>query len=193
MLSDPVSVALRVAEALQACGARYVVGGSLASSISGEPRSTLDVDLVVEMAVEQVATFLKALGEEFYADSDSLRRAIRDRSSTNLIHYPSSTKVDLFVSGGTPLDGEQMERRRRVRVGGDPDRHLYVYTPEDILLQKLRWYRLGGEVFDRQWSDVLGIVVVQGRRLDADYLRRGAEVLRVSDLLERVLDAGHDA
>lgn len=80
-----------------------------------------------------------------------------------------------------------MSRRVRVQVAADPDRFLYVYTPEDILLQKLRWYRLGGEVSDRQWRDVLGIIAVQDRALDDAYLRSGADLLAVTDLLDRAL------
>jgi hypothetical protein len=75
-----------------------------------------------------------------------------------------------------------------VQVASDPDRFLYFYTAEDILLQKLRWYRLGGEVSDRQWRDVLGIVLVQGPALDEGSLRDGACTLGVADLLERALD-----
>lgn len=96
-------------------------------------------------------------------------------------------KVDLFVVGGSALDEEQMRRRQRVEVTRDPVRHLYVHSPEDILLQKLRWYRLGGEVSDRPWRDVLGILLVQERGLDLEYLRRGAGVLGVSDLLVKAL------
>jgi hypothetical protein len=190
LLTDPITIALLVARALEACDVRYLVGGSVASSLTGEPRSTLDVDLVVAMSEADVEPFLSALGKEFYADADALRRAIRGRSSANLIHYGSSTKVDLFIAGGTPLDEEQLARRRRVRVRNEPEGHLYVYAPEDILLQKLRRYRLGNEVSDRHWRDVLGIVLVQGDALDEDYLRRGAAVLRVSDLLERALGEG---
>jgi len=187
VLTDPTRVALEVADALEKCDVRYLVGGSIASSISGEPRSTLDIDLVVAITEADVQPFFEALGPGFYADAESLRRAIRERSSANLIHYATSMKVDLFVVGATPLDGEQMRRRERVRISTDPDRYLYVYTPEDILLQKLRWYRLGNEVSDRQWRDVLGIILVQDNRLDQAYLRRGADVLGVSDLLERAL------
>ena len=190
MVSDPIDVALRVASALEACSARYLVGGSLASSISGEPRSTLDVDLVVALKESEVSRFVDALGSDFFADSNALRRATREKSSANLIHLDSSTKVDLFMIGGSPLDETQMERRQRVRIATDPDRYLYVYTAEDILLQKLRWYRMGNEVSDRQWRDVLGIVLVQGDGLDDPYLRRGAQALDVSDLLERVLVEG---
>jgi hypothetical protein len=187
LVSDPVRVALIVAEALEACRVRYLVGGSLASAVSGEPRSTLDVDLVVELSEKDIVPFLAALGDRFHVDSDALRRAIRERSSTNLIHYATSTKVDLFMAGGSPLDKQQMDRRQRVQVSTDPDGWLYVYTPEDILLQKLRWYRMGNEVSDRQWRDIMGIILVQGDRLDQAYLRHGAETLGVSDLLQRAL------
>ena len=166
---------------------RYLVGGSLASSVSGEPRSTLDVDLVVELTEKDIEPLVAALGDRFHVDADALRRAVRERSSANLIHYETSTKIDLFVTPGSPLDRKQMERRQRVRVSSDPDGWLYVYTPEDILLQKLRWYRLGNEVSDRQWRDVLAIILVQGERLDQAYLQEGANALGVSDLLRRAL------
>ena len=187
MVTEPFQVALQVANALEQCGVRYLVGGSLASSVSGEPRSTLDVDLVVSLELDHVEPLLALLGDEFYADAETLREAVRTQSSANLIHRGTSTKVDLFVLGGSPLDEEQMARRVRLRVTSDPEQFLYVYTPEDILLQKLRWYRLGDEVSDRQWRDILGIVMVQGDRLDEPYLRRGARILGVTDLLDRAL------
>ena len=164
---------------------RYLVGGSLASSISGEPRSTLDVDMVVALTEANIDRFLSLLGDDFHADSESLRRAVRERSSANLIHVGTSTKVDLFILGGTPVDEEQMDRRQRVRVASDPARYLHVYTAEDILLQKLRWYRLSDEVSDRQWRDVLGIMLAQEAALDGAYLDRGAAKLGVRDLLDR--------
>lgn len=185
VLPDPIRVALLVATALDACAIRYTVGGSVASSISGEPRSTLDIDIVVAMSERDVHPFVAALGSEFYADPDGLRRAIRERSHANLVHHATSIKVDLFIEGGTPLDADVLDRRQRVQVAIDPDRHLFVHTPEDILLQKLRWYRIGGETSDRQWRDVLGILVVQSGRLDETYLQRGAEVLGVTDLMEK--------
>ncbi len=186
--ADPIQVALRVAEALESCGVAYVVGGSVASSITGEPRSTLDVDIAIAMTEQQVEPFLAALGDEFYAERDSLLRAIREKKSANLIHQETSTKVDLFISGRSLLDAQQMERRERVAVMSDPERYLYVYTPEDILLQKLCWYRGGGEISDRQWRDVLGILRVQGNRIDTTYLRRSASTLDVRDLLDRALE-----
>jgi|SRR5436190_5855840 len=94
-------------------------------------------------------------------------------------------KVDLFVAGGTPIDTDLLDQRLSVFVGENPAIRIYVHTAEDILLQKLRWYRMGGETSDRQWRDVLGIVRVQGDRLDREYIAKQAEKLAVTDLFAR--------
>ena len=181
---DAITIALQVTSALDALGVVHTIGGSIASSMAGEPRSTIDVDIVADLKAEHVAGLVAALQQDFYLDETALRRAVADLSSANLIHHETSIKIDLFIAGGTPLDRQQLARRLRVDVGG---RTLHVHPPEDILLQKLRWYRKGGEVSDRQWRDVVGIVRVQGTRLDRTYLYSQAPVLGVADLLDRAL------
>ncbi len=182
---DPIATALLVVRHLDAMQIPHTIGGSIASSFAGEPRSTVDIDIVVALEERHVEALVAALSAEFYVDADALRQATRTRSSTNLIHQATQLKVDLFVAGGTPLDARQIARRQAVDLGDG--RRLHVHPPEDILLQKLRWYRRGGEVSDRQWRDIAAIVRVQGGRLDRDYLREGAGILGVTDLLDRAL------
>ena len=181
---DPIAVAVAVTEALDALGILNTIGGSLASSFAGEPRSSVDIDVVAALTADHVGKLVEALARDFYIDEDAVRRAVRDRSSVNLIHHASHLKVDLFVAGGTPLDDQQLQRRRAVVVHG---RTIHIHPPEDILLQKLRWYRNGGEVSDRQWRDIVAIVRVQGPALDRQYLEAYAPTLGVADLLERAL------
>jgi len=187
--ADPLAVAAIVTNALERLGIRYSIGGSFASSFAGEPRSTLDVDVVVAMTPLQSDALADALGSEFYFDRDRMRDAAATCGSANLIHSAHAIKVDLFVAGGTPLDLQLLDRRRAVTIG-DPPRAFFVHSPEDILLQKLRWFRLGGELSDRQWRDIAGIVRVQGKRLDRAYLVDGAARLGVQDLLQRALSVG---
>ena len=96
--------------------------------------------------------------------------------------------MDLFIAGGTPLDELQLRRRRRVTLA--PGRTIYVHPPEDILLQKLRWYRQRGETSDRQWRDVLAIIRVQGPAPDRYYLSANAPAVGVADLLLKALTEG---
>ena len=184
---DPIAVALSVGQTLDALGVRYTIGGSLASSVAGEPRSTVDIDFVVALDSAQIPRLVAALGTDFYADTDALQRAVRNRSSANLIHHATQLKVDLFIAGGTALDEQQLERRQAIETTAG---RLYVHPPEDILLQKLRGYQAGGGTSDRQWRDILGIVRVQGTRLDREYLAVNAPVLGVADLLTRALQEG---
>ena len=126
---DPIATALLVVRHLDSLQIPHTIGGSIASSFAGEPRSTVDIDIVVALAA--------ALSAGFYVDADALRRAIRTRSSTNLIHQATPLKVDLFIAGGTPLGARQIAPRLAVDLGDG--RRLHVHPPEDILLQKLRW------------------------------------------------------
>ena len=187
---DAIAVAAVVADALGSLGLPYSIGGSLASSVSGEPRSTLDIDMVVAFEERDAAAIAAALGDQFYVDERAVARAARDRSSVNAIHVESSIKVDMFAAGGSALDGEILRRRLLMTFGDERDEQLWVHSAEDILLQKLRWYGLGGASSDRQWRDVLGLVRVQGDRLDLAYLKAGAQRLGVVDLLNKALNAG---
>ena len=187
MPGESTRIILFVTQTLEQIGVAYAVGGSLASSLHGVMRSTLDVDIVADMRLEHIAPLVAALAEEFYADDEMMREAIKRHSSFNLIHYETAFKVDIFVRKLRPFDQMQLERRRTSVIANDPERSIYVTSPEDTVLAKLEWYRLGGEVSDRQWRDILGVLKTRAGELDLDYLHTWARELKVSDLLERVL------
>lgn len=163
------------------------LGGSYASSVHGLPRQTQDVDFVAELTAETAAAFADRLRGEFYVDPAAAARAARGRNSFNLIHLESAIKVDVFILGDDPFDRVEMERSREIRLDPAEPSGVPVKSPEDTVLRKLRWFRDGGETSERQWLDVLGVLRVQGARLDRPHMQRWATHLGVADLLDRAL------
>lgn len=178
-----------VAQALQELRVRFYVCGSVASSAHGEMRATADIDVVAELQTEQVAPFIKLLGEMFYADEVSMKEAIARRSSFNLIHQGTFIKVDIFAPKDREYDKQVLERCTVEKLGSSDDSiEAPVSQPEDIVLAKLEWYRIGGETSDRQWRDILGVLKIQCFDIDIDYMQKWAPEIGVADLLERALD-----
>ena len=118
-LEDSFRAALQVIDTVEGLGVPCFLGGSLASTIYGIPRSTLDADIVADLESEHAAPLVEALGDAFYADLDAIQEAIRDRSSFNVIHLATAFKVDVFIPKQRPFDRIQFERAIAQRV--DPE------------------------------------------------------------------------
>jgi len=175
-------------EALGRAAIPYMVGGSTASGIHGIYRTSLDVDLVADIRPGQIVRLIQELGGEFYADECMLRDALKSGRSFNLIHFASSYKFDIFPLTSDQFQQSQFSRREmKDIVLGCGTIAVPVATAEDTLLMKLAWYRAGGEVSERQWNDVRGIVAIQRQRLDRQYLVRWAAYLKVADLVGNAL------
>lgn len=189
-VGDVLDIALLVASALEQVGAEYFVGGSVASSLQGEPRATNDIDIVVAMMPRRVPAFAMALGSDFEVDQEMLTDALQRASSANIFYLPLVTKIDVFGLGGTPFDESEFSRRQRVKVRQTGEQ-LFVKSPEDTVLRKLLWFRQGGGVSDKQWRDVVEVLKVSGPQLSVAYLDSWAQRLSLVDLLSRArVDAG---
>ncbi len=165
-------------------GGTAVLGGSLASSLVGEPRSTVDVDVAVHLGQDVGDDLLDAIvAAGYYVPLVSARRALADGGSFNVLD-DTAYKIDVFLLGDAPLDRGQRDRRIMVEVPIDPPVRLWVTAPEDQVLRKLDWFRQGGGVSDRQWRDVERILSLSDG-LDWDYLERVAGAVGLTELLRR--------
>lgn len=190
-MTEPLRVVISLVEILDGLSINYILGGSLASSIHGIPRASQDADLVVVLNPPDIEPLIEALKGDFYVDAEAVRDAVEREKSFNIIHLATMFKVDIFVRELTSLTEELFSRRQVEEIiKGKP---VYVYSPEDIILEKLDWYRRGAGVSDRQWQDILGVIKVQGRRLDLPYLNTRAEKRGLLRLLLQAIDqAGLD-
>lgn len=175
-------------DALEELGVPYYVGGSLASSAHGVPRASIDADVIADLGPEHVTPFASMLARAYYLSQDRIRTAVEARRSFNLIHLETMFKVDVFVAKRRPFDRQALARARREAFEDAPEaRRFFVASPEDTILAKLEWFRAGGEVSERQWADVVGVLKTGWDGLDRAYLGRWAPSIGVEDLLERAV------
>ena len=178
-----------VARVLQSMEVRFYVGGSVASSFHGAARSTMDVDLVADLSAKDVDHFISGLNGEYYVSKTAIIDAITRLSCFNLIHLQSSFKVDIFILKRRAFDISSMNRAKCGSIDSESNFEFPIASPEDTILSKLEWYRLGNEVSERQWEDVVRVMKVLDEQADHDYLIRSAAELNVSDLLKKLLDS----
>ena len=184
-LPASLAIVLEVIDILENLEIRYHLGGSFASAIHGVPRQTMDADMVVDLDAARVPSLVAGLKSNFYVDPEVAADAVSRRGSFNVIHLGSGFKVDFFVKGNSDFDELELERSELYQIVADPPRLAYVKTAEDTVLRKLQWYVDGGGVSDRQWRDVLGVLLTGGDDLDRDYLQLWADRLGLGEVLNR--------
>jgi hypothetical protein len=191
-MKDPLSIALSaLAPVLQALGIRYAIVGSLASSAHGVYRATANGDLLALIRPQQARQLVEALGKDWYAETEAMESAVRNGRAFNVIYIPTAQKVDIFLAT-TDFHMNQMERATEIPVfPSDEALKLLVTSPEDVVLAKLQWYQDGGEVSEKQWADITGVLATK-RSLDFPYMEQWARRLGISHLLARALADSRD-
>ena len=186
MMSEIARVLTALTQLFDDLGIEYRVGGAVASSALGIPRSTLDIDIDADEKESQVPLLVRALEDEFYIDAELIHHALSRQRSFNIIHLETMTKVDIFPPKSSAWDQRSFERYVVKPIGGEgpgPQPEFKLCTAEDVILHKLRWFDLGGRSSSRQMDAVTVIIRVQQRTLDLAYLNASAQEIGVTELL----------
>lgn len=167
---------------LNQLGLAYMLTRSMASNTWGIPRTTHDLDFVIQIPPSQTGALAAAFSNDYYVDEMAIRAAFQPPYQFNVIHVPSALKIDFWMLRAEAFEREMFRRRQKHIVLGEP---AWIATAEDVVLHKLYWHRITPS--ERQLGDVGGVIAVQGDRLDHDYLRHWALVIGVAGILEDAL------
>jgi hypothetical protein len=185
-LEDAMDAIRKFIAAIEMLGIDYYIGGSIASIVYGMARTTRDVDLILTVRPENVPLLVQGLESEFYVDRLAAERSIANGDYFNVLDLRTIFQVDVFTPKHSPWIEEQFRRRTIQVLGvGKASISAYLCSPEDVVLNKLEWFRLGNEVSQLQWEDAIGVLAVQRNRLDDAYLDSWATKLGLFELLSR--------
>lgn len=163
--------------ALDATDVPYFVTGSFVSSTHGIPRSTNDIDIIIAPTPEQLDALMDHLSDpEYYSDREDAFDALKRRSQFNVIDNETLWKVDFIVSKDSPFDRARFQRRRVTEIAGV---NVYAATPEDVVVAKLHWSKLGES--DRQLNDAAGVIRMQSETLDIAYIESWVDALELRE------------
>jgi hypothetical protein len=169
-------------------GAPYLITGSQATIAYGEPRFTNDIDVVTDLSLSQIEGFCAGFPTpEYYVSLPAAREAVASRGMFNIIHPESGLKIDVVISKGTAFDGLQL--KRGIKISLSSQCHANFISPEDIILKKMEWHRMGGG--GRHLRDIAGVMRIQGDKLDRTYISEQAEKLSVHDIWQALLANEH--
>lgn len=179
---EPSDLLRKAVEVLEELGVPYFVTGSTATIFYGEPRFTIDLDVVVHLRQDQVPDLVEKLTPEFYVDEESARLAISRRSMFNAVLSGTGFKIDFIVSAGRLFDLQRFARARRVRP--EPDYEASFASPTDIILSKMLFYQQGGS--DKHIRDIAGVFKVSGDEVEMEHLEKWVEKLGLEEVWAEV-------
>jgi hypothetical protein len=173
----------KLVSSLEKAHVSYVLTGSVVSSFYGEPRATHDIDVVVQVSLEQLAAIAADFPAAEYAFDDvAATQAITRRDMFQLMNFASGDKVDFWPLTSDPFNQQSFARRRRDRILGID---AFIPTPEDMILQKLRWAH--DYESEKQFRDALGVYELQFARLDKAYIVEWVKQLGIDETWQRLL------
>jgi len=185
-IQDSIALAGELHQLLTSINIPYYVSGGVASSIHGEPRSSRDLDLVIEIQLDQIDLLVDILKTGYYFLYGGVEGIKLGRERMlNITHTEAIANADLYITDTSPFAISQMQRRLLLDLEGIPK--FWLASPEDIILQKLRWGK--DTQSEKQWRDVLGILKLQASSLDQKYLAQWAKHLDLSETLTNALNA----
>jgi hypothetical protein len=175
-------IVLRFVSAFDSLGLAYMLVGSYSSNIYGRPRSTQDADFVLQLVGDPIPELARALGPEFQIDPQMSFETVTGTMRYIASHPASAFKVEMFLLGGDAHDQSRFARRRRLNFEGVD---VWIPTPEDVVVTKLRWSKGGQRAKDIQ--DVDQVVALQAGKLDLTYIRHWCDQHGTRALLEQLL------
>lgn len=162
----------------------YMICGSLSSSLYGEPRATMDIDIIIKCGIKQIQKFIHEFPEnDYYADLDSAEEALRTKSMFNIIDLNSGWKADFIFLKDSEFAHEEFARRKSAKLLGID---LKILSEEDTILSKLEWAKIGES--ERQFRDALGVAIAKWEVIDFKYLKSWARKIDVETLLDKLLE-----
>lgn len=169
---------------LESAGIRYLITGSMASMVYGEPRFTNDVDIVIEVHEDDISRLKGCFPEsDFYFSEDALKRALKESGQFNVIHPSTGFKIDFVIRKDNPFDDSRFSRIKRLKATEDTEASFA--SPEDVIIKKMQYYKLGGS--EKHLRDITGILKVSEGMIDYGYIESWAEKLDLVDVWQAIL------
>lgn len=182
---EPFELLRVVVTEFEKLGLPYLVTGSIATILYGEPRFTNDIDIVVDLPPDKIPALCKALpASEFYLSEDAVRQAVANRGQFNIIHPASGLKVDVIIPQESDFNRSRFARAQRVSPSSEYS--AMFASVEDVIIKKMEYYREGGA--EKHLRDITGVLKVSGQRVDRDYVDGWAARLGLLDIWRAVLN-----